>query len=108
MGRFPTIDAYLARHASAHVRDGTVLTQGEIHVAGQRAFRLVVQSADGSLVDRTTLVETGDGRVLVAIADCAPVDCDAYEPWFEASLATLEIWGGERRAAEGRDYRRDP
>jgi len=106
--RFPTIDAYLARHTSAHVRDGTVLTQGETRVAGRRAFLLVVQSADGSLVDRTTLIETGDGRVLVVIADCVPVDCGAYEPWFEASLATLEIRGGERRDARDRDYRRDP
>jgi hypothetical protein len=106
--RFPTIDAYLARHTSAHVRDGTVLTQGDTRVAERRAFRLVVQSADASLVDRTTLIETGDGRVLVAIADCVPVDCGAYEPWFEASLATLEIWGGEPRGARDRDYRRDP
>jgi hypothetical protein len=106
--RFPSIDAYLARHASAHVRDGTVLAQGEVRVAGQRAFQLVVQSADGRLVDRTTLIEMGDGRVLVAIGDCAPEDCGAYEPWFEASLATLEIRGGERRGAHDRDYRRDP
>jgi hypothetical protein len=106
--RFRSIDAYLARHTAAHVRDGTVLAQGETRVAGQRAFLLVVQSADGSLVDRTTLIETGDGRVLVAIADCAPLECGAYEPWFEASLATLEIRSAERRGARDRDYRRDP
>ncbi len=52
--RFPTIDAYLARHTSAHVRGGTVLEQGETRVAGRRAFRLVVQSADGRLVEHGT------------------------------------------------------
>ncbi len=103
--RFATIDGYLARHAAAHVRDGTVLAQGETRIAGRRAFRLVVESFDGELVDRTTLVETGDGRVLVAIADCAPADCAAYEPWFEAALATLEFRQGRAR---DRDYRAGP
>ena len=106
--RFPTIDAYLARHTAAHVRDGTVLAQGETTVAGHRAFLLVVQSADGVLVDRVTLIETGDGRVLVAIAACTPDECEAYEPWFEASLATLEVRGSERGGARRRDYRPGP
>lgn len=106
--RFPSIDAYLGRHAAAHVGPGTVLSQGETRVAERPAFQLVVQSADGRLVDHTTLIETGDGRVLVAIADCAPEDCERYRPWVEASLATLEIWGVPDRGPHDRDYGREP
>jgi hypothetical protein len=69
----------------------------------------VVESADGKLVDQTTLIESGDGRLFVAIADCAPEACPAYGPWFDAVLGSLEIWdedgGGERPQ---RDYRRAP
>ncbi len=107
--RYPSADAYLVRHAPAHVRDGRILEQGPSSVAGRRAFRLVVEASDGRLVDETTLIESGDGRLFVAIADCAPEACPAYRPWFEAVLGSLEIWdqqgGGERPQ---RDYRRAP
>jgi hypothetical protein len=60
-------------------------------------------------VDETTLIEAGDGRLFVAIADCAPETCASYRPWFALVLGSLEIWevggGGER---PGRDYRRAP
>ena len=42
-------------------------------------------------VERTTFIETGDGRIIAVIAEC-PVDSeDAYRPWFDAALASLEI-----------------
>ena len=38
------------------------------------------------------------------IADCAPETCAAYRPWFDAVLASLEIWedggGAERPGRE--------
>jgi hypothetical protein len=104
--RFPSVEAYLERHAPAHVRDGTVLEQGFAEVAGRPAFRLVVRSRGGDLVDENTIIEAGDGRVFVAIADCAPETCAAYRPWFAAALASLEIWGPERRT--DREYRGEP
>jgi hypothetical protein len=104
--RFPSVEAYLERHVQGHVRDGTVLEQGFTAVAGRPAFRLVVRSAGGDLVDENTIVDAGDGRVFVAIADCAPEACAAYRPWFAAALASLEIWGPELRT--GREYRGDP
>jgi hypothetical protein len=107
--RYPSADAYLERHAAAHVRGGRLVEQGPTAVGGRPAFRLVVDSADGRLVDETTLIEAGDGRLFVAIADCAPETCASYRPWFAAVLGSLEIWevggGGER---PGRDYRRAP
>jgi hypothetical protein len=92
--RYPSADAYLARHAPAHVRDGRILEQGPTVVAGRSAFRLVVESADGTLLDETTLIEADEERLFVAIADCAPEARAAYRPWFEAVLGSLEIWSG--------------
>ena len=107
--RYPSADEYLERHAAAHVRDGRLVEQGPTAVAGHAAFRLVVESADGRLVDETTLIEAGDGRLFVVIADCAPEACAAYRPWFDATLGSLEIWqgggGGERPE---REYHRAP
>jgi hypothetical protein len=105
--RYPSIESYLTRHAQAHVRDGSILEQGPSELAGRPAFRLVVESADGLLVDDTTFVESGDGRVFVFIADCAPADCDAYRPWFQATLGSLEIWSGEVGGRD-REYRTRP
>jgi hypothetical protein len=105
--RFPTLDDYLKRHAAAHVRGGRILEQGPAQVAGHRAFRLVVESADGALIDDVTVIESGDARVFVAIADCLPEACDAYRPWFQAALSSLEIWS-RGSGSEDRDYRRRP
>jgi predicted Zn-dependent protease len=104
--RYPSLESYLTRHAGAHVRDGRILEQGPAQVAGRRAFRLVVASATGELVDETTVVESGDGRVFVFIADCAPEACPAYAPWFEATLESLEI--GRGGAGEDREYQHRP
>jgi hypothetical protein len=106
---YASAEEYLARHGASHVRGGRVLEQGPIRVAGHAGFRLVIQAPDGKLVDETTLIEAGDGRLFVAIADCAPEACAAYRPWFQAMLGSLEIWrregGGERPQ---RDYQRAP
>ncbi|MEN8182001.1 MAG: matrixin family metalloprotease [Myxococcota bacterium] len=106
--RFPTLESYLGRHARAHVRDGTVLDQGDLVVADHPAFRLRVESADGSLVDEHIFIEAGDGRVFISIADCAADQCSAYWPWFDAALGTLEIWGREGGEGSDREYRRGP
>jgi hypothetical protein len=106
--RYPSADAYLERHAATHVRDGRLVEQGPTSVAGHPAFRLVVESADGRLVDETTLIETGDGRLFVAIADCPPEACAAYRPWFDATLGSLEIWSGGVAERPQRVYRRAP
>ena len=37
------------------------------------------------------LIEVGDGRVIVIMADCPRETIDAYRPWFSAALASLEI-----------------
>jgi hypothetical protein len=43
------------------------------------------------LVEELTLIESGDGRVVVVTAECAAEHYARYAPWFDAVLASLEI-----------------
>ena len=47
--------------------------------------------ADNQAVEEVTLIESGDGRVIVVTAECAPDAYEAYAPWFDAALSSLEI-----------------
>ena len=67
------------------------MEQGRLRVAGRPAIRWVVAERTGPMVEELTFVEVGDGRVVIVIADCPAVTFAAFRPWFEATLATLEI-----------------
>ena len=107
--RYASFETYLDRHAAAHVGTGEIVEQGPIEVVGHRGFRLVVEHADDGYRDRLSFIETGDGRLLVVIADSPLELAEAYAPWFDAALATLEL--SETAAGghgEERDYRPHP
>ena len=88
---YPTIAAYVRRHGRSHVRDGALLAQEPLVVAGQPAFHIRVSQREGTLVEDHVFIETGDGRVLVVIQE-APADLrDGFAPWFDAMLASLQI-----------------
>lgn len=88
---YPTIASYVRRHGRGHVRDGQLLAQQPLLVAGQPAFHIRVAQREGTLVEDHVFIETGDGRVLVVIQE-APADLRAgFAPWFDAMLASLRI-----------------
>ncbi len=92
---YPTIAAYVRRHGRGHVRDGQLVAQQPLLVAGQPAFHIRVAQHEGTLVEDHIFVETGDGRVLVVIQE-APADLRAgFAPWFDAMLASLQILPSE-------------
>ncbi len=89
--RYRSIEGYLEQHLAAHVGRGVVAEQDEQPVAGRNAFHMVVEKPAHRLVEEHTFVETGDGRVLVVIAE-APAELHAgFAPWFRAVLESLEI-----------------
>src|SRR5690606_3286026 len=89
---YPTIAAYVNRHGPAHVRDGRLLEQRSMWVAGLPALHLRIAQRGDTLVEDHYFVETGDGRVLVVIED-APADLHAgFAPWFDAMLASLQVF----------------
>jgi hypothetical protein len=91
VSRYPTAEAYLERYAGYYANRGRLLRSGEMLVNGRRAVQGLV-ALPGGTVEEVTLVETGDGRVLVITAETPQAHFSAYAPWFEAALATLEIW----------------
>jgi hypothetical protein len=60
-------------------------------VAGRRALRVAIDDFEGLAFEEVTLIETGDGRILVVTGECPPELAGDYRPWFRAALATLEI-----------------
>ncbi len=92
---YPTVEAYLERYGPHYLHRGRVVEVGPAEVADKRALHFVLEDPSGDFADLITFVETGDGRVVVVLADCPTAACEAYRPWFEASLRSLRIWPGE-------------
>jgi Matrixin len=100
--RFATIEDFLARFEGSFLAGTLLLSERERRVAGQRARQLDVLTPLGT-VEQVTLIESGDGRVLVSIADCPEALREAYRPWFAAVLDSLEVTGGAS-PPRGRSY----
>lgn len=94
--RYPTLESYLSRFGAYHLGRGEVIDSEFTEIAGKRAFRAVVLNFDGRSADQITLIEVGDGRVVAVIADCPLKVWGQYRNWFEAALASLEIWSDPR------------
>jgi hypothetical protein len=90
--RFATIEDFIERFGPAYLMDAMLLSIHERQVAGRRA-REVNALAELGMFEQTTLIESGDGRVLVATADCPEEHEAAYRAWFAAVLDTLEVAG---------------
>lgn len=97
---FDTIDEYLERYHQAHLGRGRIAEARSDRIAGRAARRYRVEHPDGRS-EGVVLIEGGDGRVVVVLWDCPSAAREHFGPWFEASLATLEL-----RAARSpdRDY----
>jgi hypothetical protein len=88
--RFDTIEDFVERFGPAYLVDATLLSIDDREVAGHRA-REVLLLTDVGTREELTLIESGDGRVLIAIAECPAEEHRAYRPWFVAVLESLEI-----------------
>jgi len=92
VSRHPTIESYLERYGDHYLLRGRLLAYAFVEVNGRRALRTLLETSGGSATERITLIESGDGRVVVVTADCPTRYYEAYAPWFDAALASLEIW----------------
>jgi hypothetical protein len=103
--RYPTIEDYLERFGTYYLTKGRIRENEFSEVAGRRALRITLEDFEGSVTEYYTFVESGDGRVIVVIADCPSVAAEAFRPWFEAALASLKIWSersGPRRTGSAK------
>lgn len=95
--RFDTIDEFVERFGPAYLIGADLLSIEQRELAGHRAREVQLRTDLGTR-ESLTLIESGDGRVLVAIAECPAEQHAAYRPWFLAVLDSLEISDREQRA----------
>ena len=93
----PNLAAYLERYGSWYARRGRLLHTEEMAVNGHPALQGVLSRPESRAIEEVTLIETGDGRVIVVTAECAEEHYESYAPWFDAALASLEIDAGPPR-----------
>jgi hypothetical protein len=103
--RFDSIDAFVERFGSAYLRGGALPSVEDREIAGRRA-RVAERLTPAGTREALTLIESGDGRVLLAIAECAADEEPAYRPWFSAVLESLEL-AGRASASQDREYLRE-
>jgi hypothetical protein len=84
------IDAYLDRYGEWHFGQGRILEARTVELAGRPARRFALESPEGR-EEGLALIDAGEGRVVVVLWDCPKERAGAFRPWFEASLASLEI-----------------
>jgi predicted Zn-dependent protease len=101
--RYQTVESYLERNAGAHFGASVVTSVSDASIAGHRARRYTLTRSDYGLSEEFSFIESGDGRVLVAIAECPVERQAAYRRWFDAVLASLEIQDSSKPGAD-RDY----
>jgi hypothetical protein len=97
VSRQPNIDSYLERYGAWYASRGPLLHAEELVVNGHPALQAVFSHPESGTIEEVTLVESGDGRVVVATAECAAEHYESYSPWFDAVLASLEIDTGPAR-----------
>ena len=89
--RYPTIESYLERYSPYYLNRGRLSRLVPLVVNGRRALQTEIEIFEAPRMEQITLIEVGDGRLIVVIADCPREMIDAYRPWFSAALASLEI-----------------
>jgi hypothetical protein len=91
VNRYPTLEAYLERYGDYYQRRGRLLHRESMVVNGRRSVQALIARPVGT-IEEVTLVESGDGRVLVVTAECPTAHRPTYAAWFDATLATLDVW----------------
>ncbi len=89
--RYPTLEAYMDRYGAHYLKRGRLLQQRFLTLNGRRAFEIETADPEARSVERTTFIEAGDGRIFAVIAESPADVADAYRPWFDAALDSLEI-----------------
>jgi predicted Zn-dependent protease len=97
---FESVGAYLERFGSWHLGRGRLL--GSRTLGGRYPGVRYLLATPDDRAEELVVLESGDGRVVVALWDSPLESREAWKIWFEASLATLEL-----RAPHGADVDRD-
>jgi predicted Zn-dependent protease len=86
------IEDFVACCARELLAGSWLRTRTETQHAGRRALRLEIEDSAGQTADTLLFIEIGDGRVMLVAMTRPAATALAWAAWFEASLASLEIW----------------
>ena len=100
--RYATIEAYLERYGPYYLSRGAISRPVELVVNGRRAVQAEIVLFEAPRIEQVTLIEIGDGRLLVVTADSPIESVDEYRAWFRALVASLSITDQPEDAWPGR------
>src|SRR5262249_19506059 len=89
---YPSVTRYLDRHGDAHIRGGKVVQRGFLTVAGRQASWMRILPLDGEMIEDHVFLESGDGRVIIAILEAPKALRPDFGPWFDAMLGSLQVF----------------
>jgi len=89
---YPSVTRYLDRHGDAHIRGGKVVQRGFLSVAGRQASWMRIVPPDGEMIEDHVFLESGDGRVVIAILEAPKALRQDFGPWFDAMLGSLQVF----------------
>lgn len=100
---YETIEAFEERYGRSLFRGIWLRHRAPMVVYGRRALRVSAEDPQGRFAEDYTLVELGDSRVMMILTQCPVAEQEAWAPWLNASLATLDLWTdpGSGRARPG-------
>lgn len=94
------VEAFLGRYEADLLAGSWFRRRREMVAFGRPAVEIEVEDEGGEYVQRYRVIELPDDRVMMFVSE-APLDHDeAWQPWFDAVLATLEVWNGAERLRE--------
>ena len=88
--RFATIEDFVERFGPSFLLDATLVSIRERTLSGRRAREVAVLTDVGTR-EEITLIESGDGRVLVTVAECPIAHAALYRAWFAAIVDSIEV-----------------
>ena len=96
-----SLDDFLRRYQAELLAGTWFRARRPMVVFGRPAVEIEVEDETGSYAQRFRFAELPEGRVMVLICE-APIDyAEAWWPWFDAVIATLEVWSGRDRIGGG-------
>jgi hypothetical protein len=100
---YETIEAFEARYGQELFQGTWRRRRTPMVVNGRRAVRISVEDSRGVLAEEYTLVELADERVMMILTQSPVAEEEAWSPWLNASVATLDLWSdpGSRRPRPG-------
>lgn len=89
--RYPTIQGYLDRYGRYYLQRGSLSEPLPLVVNGRNAVQIEIDVFEAPRIEQITLIEVGDGRLLVVIADGPAEHFEAFRPWFDRVLESLRV-----------------